>query len=321
MAFVLAVRNEEAGLAATVESIRAQVGGAGPLAIAVAPSDDDTWVVAQALAATDPQIAVVSNPEGWVSHGLNRAIAATDEEFVVRVDGHCTLPPDYTSLALEALDRTNADVVGGVQSAVGGPGTQEAVAVAMSSRLGVGNSRFHYGGAEGPSDTVYLGVFRRSGLERVGGFDETLLRNQDYELNWRIRDSGGEVWFEPAMVVTYRPRPSLRALASQYRQYGTWKRVMLKRHPRSLRARQLVAPVMVVGVTGTAAVAAWTEDPRWLLPAVTYAAAVTVGGLAAGRSAPTVSRIRVPAALAVMHWAWGLGFLFGRPVPPPVAED
>ena len=317
MAFVLAVRNEEADLAATVESIRAQVGGAGPLAIAVAPSDDDTWVVAQALAATDPQIAVVSNPEGWVSHGLNRAIAATDEEFVVRVDGHCTLPPDYTSLALEALDRTNADVVGGVQSAVGGPGTQEAVAVAMSSRLGVGNSRFHYGGAEGPSDTVYLGVFLRSGLERVGGFDETLLRNQDYELNWRIRDTGGTVWFVPSMVVTYRPRPSFGALASQYRQYGTWKREMLRRHPRSTKLRQLVAPVMVLGVTATAAFALWAEDVRWLVPAAGYAVAVTVGGLNAGRSTSMKSRVRVPAALAVMHWAWGLGFLFGRPTPPP----
>ncbi|MCB1026613.1 MAG: glycosyltransferase family 2 protein [Microthrixaceae bacterium] len=317
MAFVLAVRNEEADLAATVASIRSQRGGTGPLAIAVAPSDDDTWGVARVLAADDPQITVVENPAGWVSHGLNRAIAATREEFVVRVDGHCTLPPDYTSLAVEALDRTGADVVGGIQSAEGASGTQQAVAVAMSSRLGVGNSRFHYGGAEGHSDTVYLGVFRRSALERVGGFDETLLRNQDYELNWRIRDTGGEVWLVPSMVVTYRPRPSLRALASQYRQYGTWKRVMLGRHPRSLKLRQLVAPVMVAGVTVTTATGAWTEDPRWLVPGVGYAAAVTVGGWAAGRGTPPATRLRVPAALAVMHWAWGLGFLFGRPVPPP----
>lgn len=321
MAFVLAVRNEEADLAATVDSIRSQRHGSGPLAIAVAPSDDDTLGVARRLADVDDRITVVGNPHHWVSHGLNRAIAATSAEFVVRVDGHCTLPPDYTSLAVAALDRTGADVVGGVQLATGAPGTQQAVALAMSSRLGVGNSRFHYGGSAGPSDTVYLGVFRRSALERVGGFDETLLRNQDYELNWRIRDSGGEVWFEPAMVVTYRPRPSLRALASQYRQYGTWKRVMLNRHPRSLKARQLAAPALVVGVTGSAVAAAWTEDPRWLVPAIGYGVAVTLGGLAAGRDAPSTSRLRVPAALAVMHWAWGLGFLFGRPVPPPLVED
>ena len=320
MAFVLAVRNEEADLEATVSSIRAQRHGSGPVAIAVAPSDDDTLGVARRLAQGDPRITVVDNPHQWVSHGLNRAIAATSTEFVVRVDGHCTLPPGYTSLAVEALDHTGADVVGGVQSATGAPGTQQAVALAMSSRLGVGNSRFHYGGAAGPSDTVYLGVFRRSALDRVGGYDETLLRNQDYELNWRIRDSGGEVWFEPDMVVTYRPRPSLRALASQYRQYGTWKRVMLGRHPRSLRARQLAAPAMVLGLTASTATAAWTEDPRWLVPAAGYAAAVTIGGLAAGRSASLPSRLRVPAALAVMHWAWGLGFLFGRPVPPPDVE-
>lgn len=317
MAFVLAVRNEEADLATTVASIRGQTGGTGPIAIAVAPSDDDTWGIAQVLAADDPQVSVVDNPAGWVSHGLNRAIAATDAEFVVRVDGHCILPPNYTSLAVEALDRTDADVVGGIQSAEGAVGAQQAVAVAMSSRLGVGNSRFHYGGAEGPSDTVYLGVFRRSALVRVNGFDETLLRNQDYELNWRIRDTGGLVWLVPSMVVTYRPRPSLGALASQYRQYGTWKRVMLGRHPRSLKARQLVAPAMVVGVTATTAYAAWIEQARWLLPGAAYGAAVVAGGLAAGRGTPAASRIRVPAALAVMHWAWGLGFLFGRPVAPP----
>ncbi|MEZ5380414.1 MAG: glycosyltransferase family 2 protein [Microthrixaceae bacterium] len=319
MAFVLAVRNEEQDLAGTVASIRAQRGGAGELAIAVAPSDDDTRAVAHALADDDSSIVVVDNPVGWVSHGLNLAIAATSAPVVVRVDGHCTLPPDYTATALEALDRTGADVVGGVQAAAGEPGTQQAVAVAMSSRLGVGNSRFHYGGAEGPSDTVYLGVFRRSALDRVGGFDETLLRNQDYELNWRIRDSGGRVWFTPELVVTYRPRPSLRALASQYRQYGTWKREMLRRHPRSLRARQLAPPVMVIGLTATLVAAVWAELAVLTLPTVGYLMGVVAGGLAAGRGYPPATQLRVPLALAVMHWTWGLGFLFGRPLPPPEA--
>ena len=115
----------------------------------------------------------------------------------------------------------------------------------MSSRFGVGDARFHYGGEPGPVDTVYLGVFRRAALDRVGGYDETLVRNQDYELNWRLRDSGGMVWFDPQLEVTYRPRATLRALADQYLSTASGNGSCSTR-PRSLRLRQLVPPLAVV---------------------------------------------------------------------------
>ncbi len=156
--------------------------------------------------------------------------------IIARVDAHCVLPPGYLARALETLDRTGAANVGGVQHAVGSGTVGRAVAAAMTSRFGVGDARFHYGGDEGPADTAYLGVFDAAVLRSVGGYDESLVRNQDYELNWRLRDAGHLVWFDPGLVVRYHPRERLAALARQYFDYGRWKREMLRRNPRSLRA-------------------------------------------------------------------------------------
>src|SRR5699024_2646046 len=130
---------------------------------------------------------------------LNAAIAASRHEIVARVDGHAMLPPDYLRLAVQALGGTGADNVGGIMAAEGATAFERAVACAMPARLGVGNARFRTGGEAGPTDTVYLGVFRRAALERVGGYDESLLRAQDWELNHRIRQTGGIVWFTPRM--------------------------------------------------------------------------------------------------------------------------
>jgi len=143
----------------------------------------------------------------------------------------------------------------------------------MTSRFGVGDARFHYGGEPGEVDTVYLGVFDATALEHVGGFDESLVRNQDYELNWRLRESGRQVWFDPTLVVRYRPRGSLRSLASQYFQYGQWKREVLRRHPRSLKARQAVAPLTLVGVSAGFVGAALGQTWMLAAPAI-YATAV-----------------------------------------------
>ena len=134
--------------------------------------------------------------------------------------------------------------VGGIQRAVGTTPFEQAVADAMTSRFGTGDATFHYGGAEGPTDTVYLGVFDRAAIEAVGVFDEALVRNQDYELNIRLRQAGGMVWFDPELSVSYRPRGTLRGLARQYFDYGRWKRRVVRRHPRSLRWRQAVPPAV-----------------------------------------------------------------------------
>src|SRR5204863_6472058 len=152
------------------------------------------------------------------------------------------------------LEETGADNVGGVMAAEGTTAFEQAVARAMTTWLGVGSSRFHTGGEAGPADTVYLGAFRRAALERVGGYDESFLRAQDWEMNLRIRRSGGLVWFTPRLRVAYRPRADLRSLARQYRDYGRWRRVVMRQHAGSATMRYLAPPAAFVAVVaGTAA--------------------------------------------------------------------
>ncbi len=312
MAVVLPVRNEADDLEGAVASILSQEvpdGGTLEVCLAVAPSDDDTRAVAERLAAADGRVTVVDNPDGVTPAGLNAAIGATSAPVVVRVDGHAELPPGYVVRAVATLERTDAAVVGGIQDPRGTTPFEVAVGRAMASRFGAGDARFHYGGPEGPVDTVYLGVFRREALEAVGGYDEGLVRNQDYELNHRLRMAGGEVWFDPELRVGYRPRGSLGALARQFGQYGRWKRVVLALHPRSLRWRHLVAPVAVLGVVAGLVAGAWWP-PALAVPAA-YGAAVVVASACAARSPGMALRLLV--VYPTMHGAWGVGFLAGPP--------
>ena len=305
------VRNETAHLVDAVESILDQ-GYPGPfeVCLAVGPSTDGTEALAADLAATHPAVTVVANPAGVTPAGLNAAIAATTGEVVVRVDGHAQLSPGYIARAVTTLQRTGAVNVGGVQRAQGVTPLQQAIAMAMTSPLGAGGARFHIGGSEGPVDTVYLGVFRRSALEAVGCFDDTLIRNQDYELNIRLRAAGGVVWFDPELWVTYRPRTSLRALGRQYAEYGAWKRHVLRRHPGSLKVRQALPPVVTGVVLGGLLLAPWWK--RALLAPLAYALGVAVGAVTTvGLHRPALAA-RLMAVLPTMHLSWGLGFFAGE---------
>jgi succinoglycan biosynthesis protein ExoA len=306
---VVPVRNEEAHLQSAVDAILSQE---YPLpfdiCLAVAPSDDDTELLARHIADGEPRVQIVENPRGITPAGLNAAIRATTGEVVVRVDGHATLSPGYIRRAVSTMQRTGAVNVGGVQRAEGVTPFEKAVAVAMTSRMGVGGARFHTGGAEGAVDTVYLGVFRRDALEAAGLFDESLVRNQDYELNIRLRAGGGVIWFDPELSVGYRPRPSVKRLATQYFEYGTWKRRVLRQHPQSVKWRQVIPPLATLGVIVGLLVAPWWPPalvvPIGYLGAIAFAAACT-------RQAPsTVGRLI--AIYPTMHISWGLGFLIGR---------
>ena len=222
----------------------------GPLEVVVAhgPSVDGTAEVLEALAAADPRVTVVPNLKGERPSGLNAAIATSSGEVLVRCDAQSRLPPDYVTRAVALIRAHAAEVVGGIQAGEGTTFAERAVAIAQSTPVGVGGARYRRGTKAGAVDTVYLGAYLRFAVQRVGGFDETLEGNEDYELNWRIRQTGGIVWFDPALRVAYRPRSSLGALWLQYFRYGKWKRAMVLRHPRSLRLRQLAAPLVVLGL-------------------------------------------------------------------------
>ncbi len=305
-------RNDAAAITAAVRSVLEQ-DYAGPLelVIAIGPSHDGTEAVVNAITAGDARVRSVTNPPGGTAAGLNAAIAACTGEVIVRVDAHCELPDGYVTRAVETLERTGAANVGGVQRAVGSTSFQRAAAAAMTSRFGVGDAKFHYGGDEGPTDTVYLGVFRAEALRSVGGFDESLVRNQDYELNVRLRAMGQVVWFDPALEVVYHPRDSLAGLGRQYFDYGRWKREVIRRNPRAVRLRQLAAPVTVLGIAAGIAVAA--SGRRWgLLGPGVYGVAVLAAS-ASVRDLDAADRRHLPAIFPTMHLGWGLGFLLGPP--------
>ena len=308
---VLPVLNEERHLADAVGSILAQdYPGPIEIVLALGPSTDHTDDVAARLAAEDPRVRTVRNPTGRTPQGLNLAIGASAYPVVARVDGHAQIPSDYLRTAVRLLETNKADNVGGLMWAEGVTDVEKAIARAMTSKLGVGNARFHVGGEEGPADTVYLGVFRRTALERVGGYDEEFARAQDWEMNYRIRATGGLVWFSPDLRVTYRPRPSLAALARQYYFYGRWRREVMRRHPESVNVRYLAPPVALVGFTG--GLVAGVAGVRWafVLPAG-YVVLVAAGSVLIGGGLPPRARLTLPVVLAVMHGSWGSGFLSG----------
>jgi succinoglycan biosynthesis protein ExoA len=308
---IMPVLDEERHLAAAVRQVLDQDWhGDLELVLALGPSGDGTDAVARDLADTDARVTLVRNPSGRTPDGLNAAIAGSNGDVVVRVDGHAEIPSTYVTRAVAELEATGADNVGGIMDAQGVTPFERAVACAMRSPLGVGSSRFHTGGAAGEVDTVYLGAFRRSALERVGGYDPRFTRAQDWELNHRIRATGGTVWFTPDLCVTYRPRATVTALARQYFQYGQWRRVVAGTHQGTISVRYLASPTMVIGTTAATLVGlAWR--PALLVPAA-YLAGVAVGGAVITRGEPLATRLLAPVALATMHWSWGAGFLSRR---------
>jgi GT2 family glycosyltransferase len=309
VAAVMVVRDEALHLREAVSAILAQeYPGSLHVAVAVGPSRDGTEDVAAQIAADDSRVSVVANPTGMTPCGLNAAIAATEEPVVVRVDGHSVLPRGYVKRGVEILQETGAVNVGGVMGAEGTNGFERAVAAAMSSPFGVGGGRFHYGGEPGPADTVYLGIFRRDALEAVGGYDESFTRAQDWELNHRLRGRGGLVWFAPELRVTYRPRTSLRALARQYRDYGRWRRVVMRRHSDSVRWHYLVPPVTVIGLGLGLALVLVGQPVGWVAPAA-YALANLAASVIVGRRLAVREALRLPLVFATMHLCWGWGFL------------
>lgn len=326
---IMTVLDEQPHLRETVTAILGQ-DWPGPLQVVIAlgPSVDDTDRIAAELTAADQRLETVANPTGKTPAGLNAALALARYEIVVRVDGHCLLPADYISTAVRVLNRTGADNVGGIMAARGSTSFERAVACAMTSKLGVGASSFHVGGTQGPAKTVYLGAFRREVLERLGGYDLSFERAQDWEMNHRILQSGGLVWFTPELEVSYRPRSTVKALGKQYFHYGRWRRRVMREHKGTASVRYLAAPVAVsaiaIGVTaglvGAAVPGLGILRIGWLAP-VGYLGAMVVGGLFVGREQARAVRFRVPVALATMHLTWGTGFLTAGEVRKPATFD
>jgi GT2 family glycosyltransferase len=204
------------------------------------------------------------------------------------------------------MKETGAVNVGGIMFADSDQGLQRTVAQAMRSKLGVGPSKFHTGGGAGESETVYLGTFKKSAILAAGGFDERFIRAQDWELNHRIRKQGGLIWFDPSLVVTYRPRKTLSKLARQYFQYGRWRRVITRTHSNTSSLRYLAPPFAFV-VNLLSLILGIFISPLLLLPLSIYVITLVIGGFMIGRK--IADKILMPLVLATMHMSWGLGFI------------
>ncbi|MFC9747992.1 glycosyltransferase family 2 protein [Streptomyces niveus] len=311
---IMPVLNEERHLRNSVRHILEQeYDGEMEVVIALGPSTDRTDEIAAELVretadSTRARVQTVPNPTGRTPAALNAAIKASKHPVVVRVDGHGMLSPNYISTAVRLLEETGAQNVGGIMNAEGENDWEHAVAAAMTSKIGVGNAAFHTGGKAGPAETVYLGVFRRAALEQQGGYNEEFIRAQDWELNFRIREAGGQIWFSPELRVQYRPRPSVRELAKQYRNYGRWRHVVARFHSGSINLRYL-APPLAVCANALGVVVGLAFTPWALIVPGGYLAAIVAGSIPAGKGLPLKARLQIPLALATMHMSWGVGFL------------
>lgn len=323
VSYVMPVLNDVTHVGAAVQSLLDQdYDGEFDIVVAVGPSIDGTNELVEEMGRADRRITVVDNPAGSTPSGLNIAIRASRHPIVIRVDAHSVLPPDYARNAVETIERTGADNVGGIMDAQGTTAFERAVARAYGSRIGLGGTPHHVGGAEGPADTVYLGVFRRSALERVGLFDERIKRGQDWELNERIRSTGGIVWFTPDLRVTYRPRSSLARLGRQFFSTGLWRGELTRLIAASRSLRYFAPPVLVVGVTlgvvlgllGLVLSAVGRPVPvlllGWAAP-IAYALIVLVAAVLVARRDGAATFGWFLVVLPCIHFCWGIGFVLG----------
>ncbi len=323
VSYVMPVLNEVTEVRAAVGSLLYQ-DYAGPFEVilALGPSIDGTNELVAEMSAADPRIRAIDNPVGSTPAGLNVAIRASVHPVVIRVDAHSVLPTDYTRIAVRTLLESGADNVGGIMRAEGRTPFERAVALAYGSRVGLGGTPHHVGGTAGPAETAYLGVFRRERLFDVGLFDEGIKRGQDWELNRRLRQTGGTVWFTPELVVTYRPRPSLKRLVRQFVATGLWRGELARRFPANNGLRYFVPPAMVaamalgivaglVGIVGAVLGTPLAWALLGFVVPVVYLLFVVLGSIAVARRSGLPTLLWLLVVLPCIHVGWGLGFIIG----------
>lgn len=307
---VIPVLNEQNHLAAAVKSVLSQkYSGDIEVLLALGPSRDNTNQVAADLAAADKRIRLIDNPRGLTTVGLNEAVRQSKHGIIVRIDAHSEPAPGYFETGVKILLQQRADLIGGIMDAKGTSAFQKAVAWAYTSRFGIGGAKFHVGGEAGEAESAYLGIFQKSALERVGGYDESIIRGEDWDLAQRIKKTGGLVWFSPELKVTYWPRGTWQKLAHQFMSTGIWRGDLTRRNASGASIRYWIPPVLVGAVAWGLVLLA---NGHWygILPAAVYLMGVAFLASTA-QSLSLKSRVALLIALPTMHFAWGLGFWRG----------
>lgn len=310
---VMPVRNEQQHLPKAVESVLAQkYPGQLEIILAIAPSVDETQLVANELVKKYSGIKLIQNPAGLTTVGLNLAIAESSGEIIVRVDAHSDLANNYITRGVEILRETGSVLVGGIMNARGESPLQKAVAFGYGSRLGLGGGTYHVGGRAGEAESAYLGIFDAVALKKVSGYDKKIIRGEDWDLAQRLKAQGGKVWFSPELVVNYWPRSNLRALAWQFYSTGVWRGELTRRAPTKASVRYFIPPLALLSLIALVPLTAFgfLNQVALIISTASYLLLLT---LAAGiaRALGIVDRLLIFVALPVMHLSWAIGFWVG----------
>lgn len=317
---IIPCRNEEKTIHLVLDALYGQTYSRECLQVVIADgfSEDRTREKIADFKTTHPDLSllVVDNPQRIIPAGLNAAIRASSGEIIVRMDAHSIPNPDYVALCVDALQKGIAQNVGGVWDIQPGKDTwfARAIAAAAGNPLAVGDAQYRFTDKAAYVETVPYGSYKRDLFDQVGLFDETLLANEDYELNTRILQSGGKIWLDPQIRCTYYARSNLSALARQYFGYGYWKVQMLKRYPETLRWRQALPPAFILGLLVTLIVGIFWKPSLALFAIVLglyLLILLGVGVHMAIKKSDILMMIGVPLAIVTMHFSWGAGFIAG----------
>lgn len=281
----------------------------GEILVADGGSQDGTREVVTAASLRDPRVRLIDNPDRIQAAGINLAVARANPRFgvIVRVDAHAAYPRGYIARVVRSMMETGADSVVVRMDTVGDSCLQRAIALASNSRIGTGGSAHRSGRSSGFIDHGHHAGMTRTIFDKAGGYDPAFEANEDAELDYRIRRNGGQIWFAANISIRYTPRSTLKALARQYFRYGSGRARTFLKHGERLRIRQLMPPIVLVGIVGGLLLAPW-NDALLVLPAG-YAITVTMAAAAMAVQHRSSCALLVAPALAIMHLAWGAGFL------------
>jgi succinoglycan biosynthesis protein ExoA len=273
-------------------------------------STDGTRAIVYEASQGDNRISLIDNPDVIQSAGMNRAVAivSDDVDILIRVDAHADYPHDYVQKILGAFAQSGAAMVAIRLNSHGFTARQRGIAAASNSRFGTGGSAHRVGGFSGFIDHGHHAGMDRAMFDKIGGYDESFVANEDAEFDARVRAAGGRIWLAGDIEIAYHPRASFSALFKQYRRYGQGRAQNWAKHREALRIRQ-IAPVLIVAACSAALILAPILPLMLLVPAI-YIAMILLATLGLLASAPLLSTLLAAPAMIVMHWAWGIGFIF-----------
>lgn len=319
VSIIIPCYNEQSTIRLLLEALREQTFPRADMEVIISDgfSTDNTRAVIDQFQNDFPDldVRVVDNTRRSIPSAVNRAIESSRGEIIVRLDAHSKPYPDYVANCVSALEAKRGDNVGGVWEIHAGAKTwiAESIAVAASHPLGVGDALYRHAKQAAEVDTVPFGSFKRALIEKVGPFDESLLTNEDYEFNARVRKAGGRIWLDPSIRSIYFARATLLELARQYWRYGFWKWRMLRRYPNTLRWRQALPPLFVLSLVGLAVAEIFYPPAGWLLIAellLYFFIFILAGFHARVRLRKPLLSFGLPLAIPIMHITWGSGFLW-----------